>query len=627
MTHSLILKRLTRYPKAASGDELLFGLGVNVMAGDKDSGKTTWLRMLDYLFGSDDKPAEAFGAAVATAYESIEALIELGDEKVVLRRTWTASAPRTKMLWNEEPINISELSDRLLEKLGIPRLHFPKGDPYAERAWPALSFRTLLRHIYRQERFWSAIAEKQWDGEQHACIALFLGVAESLFPPKFGELVEKQKLLAELQAKRAAYQLLLDQIAADLLRQKEMTVAVTSTALDETEVRLKAELIAINEQRIGLIKGVEQQVQTQLDARMQAAKTQLEELNNALQVASKEEGRVFSRLSELRPYAKMLGDELARFARAESTSDSLAQLRVTHCPVCDQEVTAVSNGHDCYLCHRPHTAGSYTTGKQRVAFEQTQLKEEQGEIATLLETLESKATELRFQIGDIQRQKATVESELLPAREMAMTLLPPDLALLSQAQGRINEQLETLARVRKSVQSQQTLAEEIGTVTKQEEVLKSELASTKGIADLEGVSRLFEERLNDYLNAINVDDTARWTHGRVGFQLKSRSFSFTTNEKLGATSQALFLFAYHYALLSLVADGKFFYPGFVILDFPLNLADGATIRDKENYLVEPFVKLCGKPEMKNTQVIAAGHSFDNLKGAHLLAIRRPPLAS
>lgn len=627
MSHTFFLKRLTRYPKAGSGDELLFEPGVNVMAGDKDSGKTTWLRMFDYLLAADDKPSDAFGESVATAYESIEAEVQLGAETVVLRRTWTVTAPRTKMLWNEQPINVADLSDLLLEKLGIPRLHYPKGDPYAERAWPALSFRTLLRHIYRQERFWSAIAEKQWDSEQHACIALFLGVAEALFPPKFGELVEKQKRLNDLRLKREAHQALLDQIAADLLRQKEITVAVTDAAVTETENRLKAELAAIDNQRLALLHDVEQKAKSQLDARVQAARAQIEALSLTHQTVAAEEQRIEHRLQELRPYAQMLADEQARFARAESTSEVLAQLRVTHCPVCDQEVTPTQDRHTCYLCHRPYTGGEHTTGKQRVDFEQAQIKEEQTEITTLVSKLEATAAELRGRLAEIHEEQARMETDLRPARQFALTLLPPDLALLSQAQGRLNEQLETLARIRKSVESQQKLAREIERLAEEEQRLKAELASTKGDADLDKVSQVFEERLNDYLNAINVGDATRWKHGRVSFRLKERSFSFKTDEKLGATSQALFLFAYHYALLSLAADSRFNYPGIVIVDFPLNLADGATIRDKENYLVEPFVKLCAQPAMKQTQFIAAGHAFENLEGAHHLAISRPLLGT
>jgi len=102
-SRTLTIKRLTRYPKATDGDELVFKKGVNVMVGGKDSGKSTWLRMLDYLLGDDEKPSEVFGEEIEKCYETIEAEIQIGDETLVLRRSWAGDVPRSKMLVNGDP--------------------------------------------------------------------------------------------------------------------------------------------------------------------------------------------------------------------------------------------------------------------------------------------------------------------------------------------------------------------------------------------------------------------------------------------------------------------------------------------------------------------------------------------
>ena len=573
MTPTFTIKRLSRFPKANENDELQFAAGVNVMVGDKDSGKTTWLRMLDYLLGNDEKPAMAFGEAVATSYDTIEAEVQLGKETTVLRRSWTESAPKTKMTVNGQSINVADLSDLILSKLAIPRLNFPKGDPFAERKWPALSFRTLLRHIYRQERFWSDLADKQPEADQHACLALFLGVAEALFPPKYGELVEKQKHLDELKFTREARQKLLDQIAADLLRQKEITVAVTDTSIAATEKRLRADLAEIETQRSILLDAVAKKVQAQLGERAQAAKVQFDALAAARRALDTEAHSLTHRLAELIAYAKMLSDEVGRFGRAESVNGLVAQLRVTHCPVCDQEVQPTRDGKTCYLCHRPMPGTPTTSGKLRVEFEETQLKEEKGEIETLIANLEAQLAEVRRQQEENQREQNRLETDLRPARQFALGLLPPDLTLLDQRRGRLTEQLDTLGRVSKSVQSQKALSTQIEELLRDENRLKAGLAAVKADADLQRVSLLFEERVNEYLNEINTADSSRWRHRRATFRLKERSVIFHADEKLGATSQALFLFAYHYALLSLVADTGCHYRGVVIIDFPRQLAD------------------------------------------------------
>ena len=63
-------------------------------------------------------------------------------------------------------------------------------------------FRMLLRHIYRQQRFWGGIADQQHEGEQHACLLQFLGLAERLFTEQFGQLIKLKKEVDQLKVRR-----------------------------------------------------------------------------------------------------------------------------------------------------------------------------------------------------------------------------------------------------------------------------------------------------------------------------------------------------------------------------------------------------------------------------------------
>jgi len=78
--------------------------------------------------------------------------------------------------------------------------------------------------------------------------------------------------------------------------------------------------------------------------------------------------------------------------------------------------------------------------------------------------------------------------------------------------------------------------------------------------------------------------------------------------------------AYHYGLLSLSKLHGHNYPGLLIIDFVAELADGTTVRDKENFILDPFVKLVHSKDMSNTQVIAAGSAFKDLKGANRIEL-------
>lgn len=65
------IKQAVRYPIEDEQDCLEFKPGVNVIVGELQAGKTTWLRMIDYVLGDTGKVDEAFDGALAEKYERI----------------------------------------------------------------------------------------------------------------------------------------------------------------------------------------------------------------------------------------------------------------------------------------------------------------------------------------------------------------------------------------------------------------------------------------------------------------------------------------------------------------------------------------------------------------------------
>ncbi|MFO0800566.1 MAG: hypothetical protein U0804_24115, partial [Gemmataceae bacterium] len=87
---------------------------------------------------------------------------------------------------------------------------------------------------------------------------------------------------------------------------------------------------------------------------------------------------------------------------------------------------------------------------------------------------------------------------------------------------------------------------------------------------------------------------------------------------VGGTSFGIVLLAYHYTLLKLSGRDGYNYPGLALIDFPMTLADGMTVADKENYLIEPFVTLFAtRPTF---QLVVCGRSFENLQGVHRITL-------
>jgi hypothetical protein len=108
--------------------------------------------------------------------------LTVADTNVRLERRWLEPGAKTKVFVDGKGFSTGEFQDWLLEALNIPLLHFPRGNPMSGQTWPELSFRMLLRHIYRQQCFWGDLADRQPEPEQVACVLQFLGIAEKLIP-------------------------------------------------------------------------------------------------------------------------------------------------------------------------------------------------------------------------------------------------------------------------------------------------------------------------------------------------------------------------------------------------------------------------------------------------------------
>ena len=166
-----------------------------------------------------------------------------------IERKWKEHGVQGKVFINDNPILQGDFSSYFLEKLEIPVLHFLKGNPYQERAWPELSWRTLFRHIYRQQRFWGDLVDKQPDSERQAALLQFVGMAEHVYSDASGALVDVRKEIWKLQGAREQYISMLDEIAREITDEKEFRVALTADSISASIARIQTEIQNIEDKR------------------------------------------------------------------------------------------------------------------------------------------------------------------------------------------------------------------------------------------------------------------------------------------------------------------------------------------------------------------------------------------
>lgn len=622
----LSVDRLERRLSTGNSEVLSFEPGVNVLVGPPNTGKTKWLQTLDYLLGDlGENPFEgAEEAGLADRYDTAIVELIIGDERVHIERRWRDPGAKTKIFVDGKGMAARDFQEWLMRKLGIPLLNFPKGNPTSGQTWPELSFRMLLRHIYRQQRFWSGIADKQPDGEQHACVLQFLGLAEHIFTADYGELVKLKMEVERLKARRDQYGQTLEGLAREVVSEPGLTVGLSAATVQAAGIRLVQEIEGLRQSRSKLLSAARDQA---VPAKHRGRVSELGQLRAEavvkLEGLRRGEKDTAQRLGELRRYRAELATEVERMARAEDAGTVLADLKITHCPACDQAVykgDAVSD--HCFLCHQrlPDEPLVEELGTVRLRFEQDRLNGELKEADELLEMLQRDGKRLAAEAATAEEDLRILENELAPARQAVAALAQDEVSAIDMALGAANERQRQIGRISGALDFGDELTGNIAALEKQIEPLQHRVDEAVRATDFEAAAAKLEDGMNAYLSAINTLRPGVWRHSAVAIEVSRSSFTLRVGARrwhaaLGGTDTLYFLMAYHYGLLTLSDQADCHYPGLSIIDVPGEFS-GEAVEDKENFIVQPFIDLVNRKEYLGSQVIITGASFSGLENAH-----------
>jgi len=633
MTRSFLsIARLERRLATGNPDELVFKPGVNVLVGPPNTGKTKWLQTLDFLLGDPgENPFEgAEETGLADKYDSAAAELIIGDERVWIERRWREAGAKTKIFVDDKGMTARDFQQWLMAKLGIPLLHFPKGNPMSGQTWPELSFRMLLRHIYRQQRFWSDIADKQPEGEQHASILQFLGLAEHIFSDDYGQLIKLKMRSERLRARRDQYGQTLEELGRDIVSEPGLTVGVNTATIQAAETRLSEQIEDLRSRRTDLLSGARDRAVpaqqrshiSQLAEKRAATLVALEELRHKAKASA-------DRTNGVRQYRTEIADELERMTRAEDAGSVLADLKITHCPACDQPVSQAINvaADECFLCHQRVSDEPLAEelGAVRLRFERDRLNGELKEANSLLEVLEREASRITNDIATAQEDLKRFENELAPARQAVSALVQDEVSAIDMALGEANERQRQIGRISAALQLGAQLTNDIAAIEREIEPLQERVDEAARATDFDAATAQLEDGINAYLTAINELRPGAWRHSPVVIAASRSSFTIRVGARgwhavLGGTDTLYFLMAYHYGLLSLSDKTGRHFPGLSIIDVPGEFS-GEAVEDKENFIVQPFIELLRRDEYKGAQLLITGASFLGLQGAHRLELR------
>jgi hypothetical protein len=622
----LSIRDLERRLTTGNVETLSFETGVNVFVGRPNTGKTKWLQTLDYLLGDPGaNPYELIDAeGLSEKYEAAAATICIGDEKFRIERRWREAGSKGKVFVGDEGMAAKEFQHWLMEKLGIPLVNFPKGNPMSGQTWPELSFRTLLRHIFRQQRFWGGLVDQQTENEQHASLLLFLGLAERIYSEDYGKLVDLKLKSMQLRARREQYSETLNDLAVDLLDAEDVTLGVNEATIKAALRRLRDRVNFLQAHRLEVLTAASN---ASLPISDRSRITELGHLRAAalekVTTARQKRQAAEDRLAEVRTYRRDLAIEIERMGRVADASELLADLKVTHCPACDQGITPYLKLGHCFVCHQhlpdePEIAG---LGTVRLQFEQDRLSGELLEADELISILERDVEKQIDASRKADDELRGIEVELAPARRAVAAVAQADVSAIDVALGQAAERQRQIDRVAAALELGKNLTEQIQVLEDEIRPLQETVDEANRSIDFNAAAQKLENGMNAYLSALNIQRPDTWKHSAVEIDISRSNTTFRVGRKrwqgaLGGTDSLYFLMAYQYGLLSLSPLAGSHYPGFAIIDVPGEFS-GEAIEDKENFIVQPFIDLLADEPFEGAQLIITGASFTGLTGVHV----------
>ncbi len=567
---TLRLQSLERYRYDGEVEETKFGAGLTLLIGPRNSSKTTTLEMIDFCFGDSDPAERALGRDVVVNYQGIRLRLAINNEIRTIDRAFTQSfGPLSRLVIDEQQqLDPRSFSDWIMEELGWPLLEIPRGrhPRFATETVP-LTFRTLLRHIYRRENSWYEFATREEEFHRRAVVAFFLGLAESRYSNEEFRVGEAQRKVRAVEGQVRE----VEEIGSDTVARLGEQLGLGGLTLDNIDVLdagLREAEATIVQRREWVLRRLRSSpgYTTEPTERYKLLSAELSkqgELENQLSVA-------------LDGYIEALEtnrSQLLRLDRLDDAMDVFGGMPVTLCPACQQapplERGEAEASNVCYLCRQEVSAD---VRRRRLELEKRALDREYAEVSEIV-------NRTRAEIEEVQssQQQLTAEIQSLGAwldQERAEMVAPflTELEELSREAGALAQQRATLEGLGALTARRNRLAQELDHAFQELEQAEKALrladtARRRGAARCAALA----DRMNEFLSGLGPEV---WNFGRITIAEEDFTFFVGTrpwDDVLGGESRVMLFLAYQFALLCIGRDGSpwGYSPGLAILDNPL----------------------------------------------------------
>lgn len=546
---------------------------MTVITGPRNSSKTTTLKVIDYCLGSRESVAEALGAAIDDKYIEVGIDVAIDGQHYRLRRTFEQGQRGRILIDDSIEIPAQDFSKWMLERLAWPQLSIPLGrNALAATQQVPLSFRNMLRHIYRREDSWTEFAIKEQEFLRRAVISLFLGFAQNRYETADYELGRSLRRLAAAEA-----------VYRDVLESTNESVQALVLQLGLPPIVDSGSLVGVRHQLTQLLSAAEAERDSLTESATKAIQPtdgvpglepdlpqKLERASAEAAVAAEQAAALQQVLTEHEKSRALVEADISRLHRLIDAVNVFDELPVRICPVCEQGVDP-ERSHDpatCYLCSQ-QVSGDIR--QRRAEREERALTAELNDLAEAIIRVQEDLRGTHEIEAQATQQRVRLSRQLHDARAARLAPFMAALEDVAAEIGRINQQLAALPALQTILARRKAASDEMTAAQSEVDRLSRLAASDSQVSsDISLRCAKLADRMNEFI--MNFESRS-WVEGLVTISGDDLTFYVGTRpwkDSLGAEASVLFFLAYNYALLHLDSDlGRRAYaPGILLLDNP-----------------------------------------------------------
>jgi hypothetical protein len=546
---------------------------MTILAGPRNSSKTTTLKVIDYCLGSRDSVTEALGPAIEEKYMGVGLDVSIDGVLYQLSRSFEPGRRGRILIGRDTDIPAQEFSSWILQVLAWPQLTIPLGrNALTATQQVPLSFRSLLRHIYRREDSWTDFAVKEQEYLRRAVISLFLGFAQYKYATADFELGQAQRRLAAAEAVHRDVLESTNEAVQSVVHQLGLPPIVDMGSLDGVHSELSRRLQSAESRREAISTAASHAVQPTDDAPglEPALPYQLERASAEAAAAAERAAALHQVLTEHERSRALVQADISRLHRLIDAVDVFDELPVRICPACEQAVDPGRSNDPatCYLCEQP-VSGDLR--QRRAEREERVLRSELEDLAEAITHAQEDLAKAHEVEVSASRLRASLSRQLHDARAVQLAPFIAALEDISSEIGRIEQQLAALPALRTILARREAALSAVATA--EQEVKRLHLLDVEDKAasfDIPLRCAKLADRMNEFVTSFA---TRHWVEGLVTISSDDLTFYVGTrpwSDSLGAEAAVLFFLAYCYALLHLESDlgQKAYPPGVLLLDNP-----------------------------------------------------------